>query len=632
MATGQVDGLLGKCLRAALPADGGMLSDGDLLERFLANQEESAFAAIVRRHGPMVLGVCRRLLSHHDADDAFQATFFVLVRKAATLKLRVGLANWLYGVAYHTALKTKALARKRQAKEAAASAMSQAKAKIESRQDWQPLLDEELHRLPDKYRSALVLCDLEGKTRQEAAKQLGVPAGTMSGRLTTARRLLAQRLAKRGLVLSAGGLATILTQQASASVPSTLAGVVVQTAKHIALGAAPSCVPAKIHAITEGVMRTMLLAKLKTALVVLVTFAFLACGWRLLSSQASARQPAPIAAAGASLLAVAQDREGPRALSLDGPVDQVAYSPDGRFLATQHRIDEVDEGRRWRGHELKIWDAQTGKPLRTITQVKTNWFGAFTFSHDGKTLASVAMRPENNKRVYDVKLWDPATGNEKATLVGASHGLYALTFSPDSKFLAAAATVMTPTGTTTGGEVYLWEIDSGNLVWQKEEHKDQLNGIAFSPDGKTIATASGDMLIKLFDAKSGDVKHSLAGHEKHGVFSVAFSPDGSLLASGGLDGTVRIWNPVDGKLLRTLEGFNPNILVVAFTRDGKALVAGGSEKGVGAVKLFDPRTGELKNTCKENAGYVRSISLAPDGNTVAIGSWDRSVRFWSIRP
>ena len=175
MATGQDNSLLRHLRRAALLHDSGDLTDGQLLERFLAAREEAAFEVLLRRHGPMVLGVCRRVLSNvHDAEDAFQAAFVVLIRKGPSLLPRQTLGNWLYGVAYHTALKARAAGWKRRAKERQAAVVSRSQTPAEDTgHDLLPLLDRELDRLPDKYREAVVLCELEGKTRQEAATQLG---------------------------------------------------------------------------------------------------------------------------------------------------------------------------------------------------------------------------------------------------------------------------------------------------------------------------------------------------------------------------------------------------------------------------------------------------------------------------
>jgi RNA polymerase sigma-70 factor (ECF subfamily) len=267
MATGKDNSLIRHLRRAAFLHDGGEMTDGQLLERFLATREEAAFEVLVRRHGPMVLGVCRRVLSNvHDAEDAFQAAFLVLLRKGSSLLPRQTLGNWLYGVAYHTALKARAASWKRRSKERQAAAMSRPHVIVEDMgHDWLPLLDRELDRLPHKYREAVVLCELEGKTREEAARQLGVPTGTLSGRLTTARRMLAHRLTRRGVTLTGTALATALTPSVvSACVPPALVG---STLEAVTAGA----VSAEVAALTQSMLKSMLLAKLKLTTAVLLT-------------------------------------------------------------------------------------------------------------------------------------------------------------------------------------------------------------------------------------------------------------------------------------------------------------------------------------------------------------------------
>jgi RNA polymerase sigma factor (sigma-70 family) len=255
-------------------------TDGQLLGQFLSQRDEAAFAALVRRHGPMVFGVCRRVLANvADAEDAFQATFLVLVRKAASLRARAVLGDWLHCVARRTALKARAASIQRYAKEQA-----MAKREIqpkEPRDDWLPLLDEELGALPEKYRLAIVLCDLEGKTRLEAAKQLGWPEGTVAGRLARARTLLAKRLTERGVVLSAGLTAALTPKAALATVPPGLVMSTIQSASLLAAGhaAAEGVISAKVMLLTGEIMKAMLLSKLKYAAVVLMACALSGFGW-----------------------------------------------------------------------------------------------------------------------------------------------------------------------------------------------------------------------------------------------------------------------------------------------------------------------------------------------------------------
>jgi RNA polymerase sigma factor (sigma-70 family) len=259
-------------LRAAGERDGAGSTDGELLTRFLTRRDDDALAALVERHGPMVWGVCRRVLRNpHDAEDAFQATFLVLVRKAATVIPREMVANWLYGVAHQTAVRLRATTARRgvremQLKEQPEPAVAEARVN-----ELLPFLDQELSRLPERFRGLIVLCDLEGKTRKEAARQLGCPEGTVASRLARARDMLAKRMARHGLAVSGGSLATALSQSgASAGVPDA---VVSSTIRVAGLGAANQATGASsgpVAALAEGVLKTMLLKKIMATTMVVV--------------------------------------------------------------------------------------------------------------------------------------------------------------------------------------------------------------------------------------------------------------------------------------------------------------------------------------------------------------------------
>jgi RNA polymerase sigma factor (sigma-70 family) len=258
-------GGLRKALEHLRLADGGGLSDGQLLTRFLDGRDEAAFAALVRRHGPMVLGVCRRVLGHvHDAEDAFQATFLVLARKAASVVRREAVGSWLYRVAYRTALEARASIARRRALERQVETMPDPEAVPAEPQDWRPLLDRELELLPQKYLAPIVLCDLEGKTRRQVARQLGLSEGTLSSYLTRGRRLLAKRLSRRGLSLSGGALAAALVEEAaSAAVPAPWVISTVRAATLVAAGRAAVATPAAV--LMNEVLKAMLMTKLKLA-------------------------------------------------------------------------------------------------------------------------------------------------------------------------------------------------------------------------------------------------------------------------------------------------------------------------------------------------------------------------------
>ena len=281
---------------ALLMREGADTTDAQLLDCFVSRREPAALEALVRRHGPMVWGVCRRILSnHHDAEDAFQATFLVLVRKAASVTPREMVGNWLYGVAQQTALKARATAAKRHTRERQEVDMPDPAVKEQDlSDDLRTVLDQELSRLPDKYRVAIVLCDLEGKTRKEAARQLGLPEGTLAGRLTRGRAMLAKRLARHGLAVSGGTQAAVLSQQAaSACVPTSVQASTIKALTLAAAGktAATGVVSAKVAALTEGVLKAMLRNNLKTAMTVLfVVLGMLVFGGGLYMHQAEAQQ------------------------------------------------------------------------------------------------------------------------------------------------------------------------------------------------------------------------------------------------------------------------------------------------------------------------------------------------------
>jgi RNA polymerase sigma factor (sigma-70 family) len=305
MASGQLHPVLGLIRRLVGAGPGPDPGDRHLLQRFTSQRDEAAFAALVQRHGPMVLGVCRRVLQHpHDAEDAFQATFLVLARKAGSLSRPDALANWLYGVASRTAARMKAEAAGRRMHERQLGDMPSAEAQPndpESIQELRPVLDEELERLPGKYRAPLVLCYLEGKTYAEAAQVLGWAEGTVSGRLARARELLRGRLTRRGLTLSASAFSTALFESAApAAVLPALVGTTVKAATLFAAGPAAAgagVVSARAVAHAEGVLQAMFATKLKTAALLALASCLLLTGAGLLAyhSLASPKDEPPVA-------------------------------------------------------------------------------------------------------------------------------------------------------------------------------------------------------------------------------------------------------------------------------------------------------------------------------------------------
>jgi RNA polymerase sigma factor (sigma-70 family) len=272
------------------------LQDRQLLECFAAQRDEGAFAALVRRHGPLVLGVCRRRLKDsQEAEDAFQATFLVLARKAGSLRKPDAVASWLYGVAWRLAGKMNAHAAKRRILQRQATTMEPTAPPAEV--SWRELcavLDEELNRLPEKHRAPLLLCYLEGKTQEEAARQLGWPRGTLKRRLEHGRDLLRRQLDQRGVMFSAAVGATLLAQPtASATVPDSLAADTARAAAAFAqVAVAGNGVSARAVGLAEGALSAMFLATLRVTLAVGLILGLLASSASLVMHPArAARQP-----------------------------------------------------------------------------------------------------------------------------------------------------------------------------------------------------------------------------------------------------------------------------------------------------------------------------------------------------
>src|SRR5262245_4108522 len=317
-------------------------TDGELLDRFLAGRDETAVGGLIRRYGPLVFGVCRRVLRNgHAAEDVFQATFLVLVRKAPALDRSKPLGNWLYTVAYRLALTARAHEYRRKRGEAEAGRQRPSTdGQAASPSDLVVALEEELQRLPARHRAPLVLCYLEGKTNAQAAQILGCPPGSMSARLAQARERLRKCLAQRGFVTPSAVVATVLaTDCAGAAVPLPLLDATVRAALWFAgeQAAAAGFVSARAVALARGAIRAMFVNKLKV-----VAAAMLGTGATMLLKAAPQAvdssppevRPDPAAVPGERLPAGAIARMGTTQLRHGDAVYFAAYTPDGKALLT----------------------------------------------------------------------------------------------------------------------------------------------------------------------------------------------------------------------------------------------------------------------------------------------------------
>src|SRR5438105_3881400 len=265
------------------------LTDRQLLEQFTSKRDESAFATLVRRHGELVLGVSRRILKHNqDAEDVFQATFLVLARKAASVRWHESVGNWLYEVAQRLALESRTDINRRRVREREAQSTVRPEALSEvARRELCLVLDEEMQRLPERYRGALLICYLEGRTRDQAARQLGWSLRTLDRRLERGRELLRRRLTRRGVTLSAALWAVGSSQNSgTAGVPAMLAAATIKAAGSTSASAMSSEVmSANVAALVEGVLKPAALAKLKMAGMLTLALSLLAAGGVLIAQK-----------------------------------------------------------------------------------------------------------------------------------------------------------------------------------------------------------------------------------------------------------------------------------------------------------------------------------------------------------
>jgi RNA polymerase sigma factor (sigma-70 family) len=587
-------------------ADADPASDAALLDHFVRERDENAFAALLARHGPMVQGVCRRVLHDtHHAEDAFQATFLVLARKAATVRPPDRLAAWLHGVARQVALRllrgeTRRCRREAHRTLSRPTAVAAQPLEELSARELLLIFDEELQRLPQAYRLPLTLCCLEGLTQEEAARRLGWSAGSVKGRLDRGRARLHTRLARRGLTL-AGVLAAVELSRGTA--PAMPAAPTVRAALAFVAGQGQ---PGRAALLAEGVIRGAILGRWKVAALVLMSVGLAAAAGVLARPKPAAPAPPPAPVAGPQAR-VGEDgdplpggalfRLGSLRLRHRTTLRSVAFTPDGKYLASGG-WDRV----------ISFWDPATGKEIRRIVAPE-HGVDAITFSRDGKLLAGAGMDG-------DVILWDAATGKEIRRLEGHRRQVKGIAFSPKGDRLIAGDAEV----------ARLWDVAGGKVLHTLPVGQGGVSAVAYSPDGRLIAAAGENATTFVWDAARGRQLHRLRGEGTY-VYALAFAPDSASLLVGVENGSAAVWDPATGKPGRPLPGKLRSLHTFAFSPDGKLLATGDGNR---QLRLWDWAARTERWHVTAHPDRVQSVAFSPDGRTLASASAESSIHLWDV--
>ncbi len=670
------------------------LPDAVLLERFLQRRDESAFTALVARHGDMVYRSCRRVLGDsHEAEDAFQATFLILARKAHTLRQPAALPGFLHRVARHVALKARRSDRRSAsrgtAEPAVPASLSDPLTQLTAR-ELLDIVEDEIERLPAKQRSAVVLCCLEGHTREEAANLFGCRVGSLKGHLERGRQRLQARLRRRGIAISAAlALVVVARDRVSARVPCLLLHSTVHAALHGDIGNS-------VSALAHSVLKSMLLRRLAGMMTAMLSLALTASTtvalvylWPAAKFPEDETTAVPTASrdAGASKLQVRRNapadplpsraiaRLGTQRLRHGGWIKFAAFTPDGKRLVSQG-----EDG-------VRVWDTVTGKELHHLSPEAGKIWGATDLSPDSKQVAAGIESSDGH-----INIWDISSGKKTASF-GA--GYYALVrFSPDGKRLAVFETAK---GWLRAIEI--WDVASQRRLLSWKAHGGhQVMSLFFSPDSRQLFTCAGDGKVRVWDtatgrqlrefsrldwqlpgrmlsmfnqnetlspdgkllalvelnekstSKAGDIawkarislRDTATGEQvrlltcpapeihpgQAADFSaLTFAPDGRKLLTGGPDDFLRLWDVATGAELQRWPLELANPWLLALSRDGKTLAVVMNQGQ--AIQLLDTASGTLKLS---HAGHLLGVGLTvltPRGRT-AITTSQGDLFLWDV--
>jgi RNA polymerase sigma factor (sigma-70 family) len=590
-------------LARGMAAEAAPESDAELVRRFLDIRDAGAFEAILRRHGPMVYRVCWRVAGHEqDAEDAFQATFLILARNLQTVRNRASLASWLHGTARRVALKAKARTALRRRHEQAAPSTTALASSDPAWTERLVALDEELARLPERWRLPLVLCYLEGHTQDEAAAKLAWPKNTFRRRFDEARAALANRLARRGVFPAA--LAAVLLSECTT--PAALAPALVASILQYATSA--SVVPECLASLAQPASLTTTLKTLTlacAAVLVVAALGWFAAGWTI---------PTRAAAPPEEKLDAKPKPSWKEAFALkhDHPLTAVVCSTDLLAAGDEAGNLYLCDPATGKNRRHKLVGGKGGKPIDCAQ-----------FTADGKHLFLV--------REGRAGFWmtHPKDDDQKAWGTGGS-GTKFLDISADGRAwleLNGLSLVLRP-------NLYLLDNTPENFETDYESSVRYEAGVVHAvmspPSGRLLAVVTADEKVHIHkrearkDRRLDEAAQTIV-LAKQKVNALQFSNDGKQLALVGDNGFAKVYDPATGKEVATLKGHRGLLFCVAFSPDGKTVVTGGDDN---IVRVWNSETGELFASLEGHKDSVRCVAFDPTGELLFTGSADKTLKAW----
>jgi RNA polymerase sigma factor (sigma-70 family) len=606
-------------------------SDWHLLERYLEATDHGAFGEILQRHGPMLLGLCRRQLAARDvAEDVLQATFLVLARKARTIRRRDNLAGWLYGVAQRLVRQVRRTDAARLRRERIAAQAHRENAGDPAWDELLAVLDEELQRLPERYRVPLLLCYLEGRTQDEAALQVGWSLSTLRRRLDHGRTLLRMRMLRRGATLGAGLIVSVIA-------PSALRAALSADLEHAVLRAASAAgggtIAPAVLALADGYLRTAFWTKwaMATACAMMAATVTALVWWAGQAAElappaaepnaqarpevdpdpqppvAQDKPPAPghdlfgdpLPKGAIARLGTLQFRHGPYGHSLQ-------FAPDGKHL--------VSLGGGW----IRRWDVATahadinvGKPWPIGQTISRQMVTA-----DGKRAIICRLVDVPGGVDFACTEYDLETGRAQTSyslnIAGVqTRAVFPHLVSPDGKLLAGMA-----------DDVRLWRRSDGSLAHRLKVSDGRFTAMAFAPDGNTLFVGDDVHTIHVFDMTSGTELRAFGVPSVDGVSLLAVAPDGKRLATAGRhDSFVRLWNVEKGTEDHTLDFPDDGVAdTLLFTPDSRTVLVGVAREPTSSrrsVRSWDVATGQPGRAWINDPSIGLVLAVGADGKTLA---------------